>query len=490
MRKLLSSILFLAALAALPLSNAWGQASCPISYQTPQIKTGTTYTVAPSDQCSLLDFTSSSAITVTLPNANTLPAGFTVTVKAGGSGAVTLSPTTSTIDGNTTATLVSGTSSLIWGNNINYYSSSGGGLGVGYLSNPNILENGDFLIDQEYAGASETVQTTLTRAIDRWFSIYTVSSSGGSAPSTQQVALSTGLTITGKELKLTNSSSGATGITAGMITRVQQSVEGSDIEDLNWNATTGGVPVTASGWIKSSIASADIGIALVGGSTYSYVHDCVASSTASTWTYCSFAVPAPGEGTWTISTGSSGLVFDIAFQCGSTFQTTANAWASGTYYCSPNQTQALGTNSSTIELAGWKLERGSTPTVFTSTPLATNLNILRRYYQSSFPLGTAPAQNLDSYVGNLCVQTASSTAGTAGGYVQFNPPMYASPTVTTYSPQAATANWYDETGSSAVAVNVDPATAKGTTGVQISTQTTSLTAAHTLCIGWSADSAL
>jgi hypothetical protein len=487
MRKMLSAFSLLAALALAPLT-AWGQGACPIQNQAPVTKTGTTYTVAAADICSMLVFTSASTA-VTLPVATSLPSGFVVTLKNASSNALTVTPTTSTIDGGATATINAGASLEVRGNNVAYYSAAGG-AGSAYQSGANILENGDFLVDQAYAGASQTVQTSSTRSIDRWYSIYTVSSSGGSAPTTQQVALSTGLTLGSKELKMTNNASGATSVTAGMITRSQESVEGSDVQDLNWNAATGGVPITASGWIKSSIASADLGISINGASTYAYVHDCVASGTASTWTFCSFTIPAPGAGTWTISTGNVGFTINIAYQCGSTFQTTANTWSSsGPFYCTANQTQVLGTNSSTVELFGWKVERGSTPTVFVATPLPVDLVTLRRYYRSSFALGTAPAQN-STLVGSVCTRTAATTAATAGVFVPLEPPMYAAPTITTYNPAAANANFRDVTGSSDVVVQVDVSSAKGTYGFELGTQTTALTAAHDLCIGYAADSGI
>lgn len=475
-------------LAPLAPHETLAQAACPIASQTPQIKTGTTYTVAAGDQCSLLDFTSGSSIAVTLPNANTLPAGFTVFVKAGGAGTVTVTPTTSTIDGSTTLALSSGASGQVWGNNANYFSTLGG-AGSAYISNPNIIENGDFLIDQQYAGASQTVQTSLTRSIDRFYSIYTVSGSGGSAPTTQQVALSTGLTNAVNELKMTNNASGATSVTAGMIARSQHAIEGSDIADLNWGAASGGVPVTISLWLKSSIVSADIGVALKGASTLSYTHDCVLSSVASTWTFCSFTVPAPTSGTWTISTGSTGITLSIPYQCGTTFQTPANTWTSGTFYCTANQTQVLATNSATVEIAEVKMERGSTPTIYVATPVPQDLLLLQRYLRTSFALGTAPAQN-STLVGAACVRTAVTTAASASAFVPLIPPMYAAPTVTTYNPAASNANWRDVTGSSDVAVQVDVSSAKGTAGFEIGTQTTSLTAAHDLCIGWLADAGI
>lgn len=489
MRKLLSSLFLLSALTLAPLT-AWGQAACPIQNQVPQVKTGTTYTVQPSDICSLLDFTSSSPISVSLPNANTLPSGFVVWIKTLNSSLVA-TPTTSTIDGGGAVSLNAGGSIKVWGNQTNYYSSGTGAGAQAYAGvGTNILQNSDFLVDQVNAGASVTAGTSLARAVDRWYDIYTVSSSGGAAYSTQQVTLSSGLTLTSKELKITGSTA-TTSATAGMISYVQQTIEGADVEDLNWGQTTGGVPVTASIWLKSSIASANIGVALKGASTVqSYVNNCVLSSTASTWTECIFTIPAPTTGTWTITAGSAGPIFTVALQCGTTFQGTAGAWATGgPFYCTSAQTQQLATLSSTLEVGPAKVERGSNATAWVADPFAVAFHKDRRYYRTSIPLGTAVAQNA-GLAGAVCNQVTSATAAAFSTFIPLDPPMYAAPTITTYSPSAANANWYDVTGSSAITVSVDPATAKGLTGFEISTTTTTPTVGHVACIHYAADAGL
>lgn len=355
----------------------------------------------------------------------------------------------------------------------------------------NIIENGDFLIDQQYAGTSQTVQTSLTRSMDRWFSIYTVSSSGGSAPTTQQVAVSSGLTIPVDELKFTASGTKTTSATAGMITYTQQTIEGSDVEDLNWGQTTGGTPVTVSLWLKSSLASTNIGVALKGASTVqSYVNNCALSSVAATWTFCSFTIPAPTTGTWTNTLGNAGPVLTIAYQCGTTFQTSSpNSWQTGgPFYCTSAQSQLLATASDTLEIALVKMQRGSTATPFAVVPAAVDLTLLQRYLRTSFPLGTQPAQN-GGLAGAQCMNAASATSGANSLMITLQPPLYAAPTITTYDPSASDANWRDVTGSAGVTVSVDPATAKGTTGFEITTGA-GTTAAHVLCIHYLADSGI
>lgn len=68
--------------------------------------------------------------------------------------------------------------------------------------------------------------------------------------------------------------------------------------------------------------------------------------------------------------------------------------------------------------------------------------------------------------------------------------MRASPTITTYNPSAANANWRNVTGAADAVVNVDPAAAKGTTGVFIGEQTTAPVAGSSYCIQAAADARL
>jgi hypothetical protein len=459
-------------------------------------QTGATYTAANTDCGKLVTFSGTANIAMTLPQPST-PAGggsgsgyfypgCAVYVSNLASATLTITPTSTTIDGVSPLTIAQGAGAVgLISDGTAWHKISA--AGVGTPAGQNILQNSDFLFDQVNAGGSISVGTSLARAVDRWYDIYTVSSSGGSAPTTQQVALSTGLTVTAEELKLTNNSSGATSNTAGMITRVQQTIEGADVQDLNWGSTSG-VPVTVSGWLKSSVSGAVIGVSLKGASTVqSYVQNCTTSTTV--WTFCSFVVPAPATGTWTISAGGAGPVLSIAAQCGTTFQTTAGAWATGgPFYCTSTQTQMLATNSSTLELAAWQIQRGVVATPWVADPSSVAYTKVRRYLQTSFPLGTAAAQNA-GVAGASCLNAASATSAANSLFVPLSPPLYAAPTITTYSPSATNANWYDITGSAGVTVTVDPGTAKGTTGFEIATGA-GTTAAHVLCIHWLADSGI
>lgn len=84
-------------------------------------QTGTTYTVASTDAQKLVTFSNASAIAVTLPQATgSFAAGFAFTAQNLGAGLVTITPTTSTINGASTLTIPQNTGCSIVSDGTNY----------------------------------------------------------------------------------------------------------------------------------------------------------------------------------------------------------------------------------------------------------------------------------------------------------------------------------------------------------------------------------
>lgn len=98
-------------------------------------QTGTTYTVLTGDRYKLVTLSNASPVAVTLPQAGStgFDNSFEFEVKNIGAGLVTITPTTSTIDGAATLTLTNGQSVRIYSNGTNYFS-------VGGKSSPNTFE--------------------------------------------------------------------------------------------------------------------------------------------------------------------------------------------------------------------------------------------------------------------------------------------------------------------------------------------------------------
>lgn len=88
-------------------------------------QTGTTYTYLTGDRGKLVTHSNASAIAATLPQATgTFPAGWRMRVKNKGAGTLTITPTTSTIDGAATLVLTTGQWAVITSDGANYQATS------------------------------------------------------------------------------------------------------------------------------------------------------------------------------------------------------------------------------------------------------------------------------------------------------------------------------------------------------------------------------
>jgi hypothetical protein len=108
----------------LATAPAWSPAGVPTNAQT-----GTSYTVAATDRASYVSFSNAASIAVTLPQAGStgFASSFVTKFKNIGAGVVTVTPTTSTIDGNATMVLNQGESAFVYSDNTNYFSARDSG---------------------------------------------------------------------------------------------------------------------------------------------------------------------------------------------------------------------------------------------------------------------------------------------------------------------------------------------------------------------------
>lgn len=133
-------------------------------------QTGTTYTVLDTDRGKLVTHTNGSAIASTLPQAGAGSAflsGWFSHVQNRGAGTVTITPTTSTIDGAATLVLATGQGALIASDGTNYFTERGRGLtslicGTG-LTGGTITTSGTCAVD--YATAGEFFNATASKAL-------------------------------------------------------------------------------------------------------------------------------------------------------------------------------------------------------------------------------------------------------------------------------------------------------------------------------------
>jgi hypothetical protein len=123
---------------------------------------------------------------------------------------------------------------------------------------------------------------------------------------------------------------------------------------------------------------------------------------------------------------------------------------------------------------------------FEDSPFDISLRECKRFYRKSFPYSVAPVQT-GGLPGAVAVESAA--ASQIGFYVNFEPvEMIATAAFTSFSPQGATANWYDATTSVSVAASFDTlaVSAKGVLLIGASVSA----ASHLLFVHYTADAGL
>ena len=113
------------------------------------------------------------------------------------------------------------------------------------------------------------------------------------------------------------------------------------------------------------------------------------------------------------------------------------------------QVNLADSTSNYINITGVQLEAGTTASDFEFLPYDVNLGRCQRYYQKSFDIGTAPAQNIGIQTGELSFPSTkgSSTATTISQKYNFPVRMRASPTMTGYNSNSANSQVRDVTAS-------------------------------------------
>lgn len=135
-----------------------------------------------------------------------------------------------------------------------------------------------------------------------------------------------------------------------------------------------------------------------------------------------------------------------------------------------------------------QIEVGLAPVPFERRMFAEELHLCMTHYTSSFPYGTAAAQSA-GVAGAISTRNPIAS-GEPTHYVSFDPPMRANPTITTYNPSAANANWRNVTAAADVTVTVDGSSSKSTTGCLFGTSGTVTTLGDYLCIHYAADASI
>ena len=199
------------------------------------------------------------------------------------------------------------------------------------------------------------------------------------------------------------------------------------------------------------------------------------TATDASWTGTGYTTITSTAGSNSVTTTSTSTLKTLTFSVPSSTRTLKVA-----FY---NTTAGAMTTSSTATITGVQLELGSVATAFSRAggTLQGELAACQRYYQKSFNIATAPAQNLST--GNMVIN-ASAYGSSAQFFIRLPVTMRAAPTVTTYNPYAANASWRLPSSSTDVAITISNSNEGTICGTAASTTATAM---HT---HWSADSEL
>ena len=319
--------------------------------------------------------------------------------------------------------------------------------GILHAPGNNLIINGAMRVFQR--GTSFVAALTGTFSADRWLyvkagtMVHTVTQDAD-VPTVAQAGV---LFTSSLRLNLTTAD---IAIAAGDACLMLQNIEGYNFQRIAQRA------FTASFWVKATTAGVYSISFRNSGQDRSYVSNFTISAGA-TWEYKTVTVPAsPTAGTWSYTNGI-GITVGITLATGTTFQTTAGAWQVGNFIGTATNVNGVNTGATDFRFTGLQVEAGSVATQFEIDTVADEISSCQRYYWKSFPYATAPAQNA-GVAGALNYRTAAAGALAHSRATTFPVLMRASPTVTTYNPAAANANWRN------VSINTDSAAPLLTSG--------------------------
>ena len=236
----------------------------------------------------------------------------------------------------------------------------------------NRIINGAMVIDQRNAGASVAITTAAPFITDRFFSYASQTSKLTGQQNAGSVTPPVGFT---NYLGFTSQS--AYSITSTDIFGAIQRIEGFNTADLGWG-TANAKTVTLSFQVYSSLTGTFGGSLQNSAQNRSYPFSFTISS-ANTWTAISITIAGDTTGTWIGATNGIGIQVNFSLGIGSTYSSTAGAWASANYFSATGATSVVGTSGATFYITGVQLEVGSSATGFEYVNYQTSLANCQRY---------------------------------------------------------------------------------------------------------------
>ena len=154
--------------------------------------------------------------------------------------------------------------------------------------------------------------------------------------------------------------------------------EGYSTSHLNFG-TSDAKAITLSFWVRSSVTGTYCVAFINNAFDRSYIAEYSISS-ADTWEYKTITVGGDTSGTWVGAVNTRSMLVRFDLGSGSSFNTTANAWQSGSYRNTSSQANLVNNASATWYITGVQLEVGDTATPFEHRSYGDELARCQRYY--------------------------------------------------------------------------------------------------------------
>jgi hypothetical protein len=242
-------------------------------------------------------------------------------------------------------------------------------------------------IDQRNAGAEVNPAVSGSYYLDRWVANATVASKFKIGQNAGSVTPPAGFS---NYLGITSLSAYTVG--AAETFTLQQRMEGFNTADLGFG-TANAKTVTLSFIVYSSLTGTFGGSLRNAAGNRSYPFS-YSIPVANTWTQISITIAGDTTGTWVGSTNGIGLNVFFGLGVGSTFSSTAGAWAAGNFLSATGATSVVGTNGATFYITGVQLEVGTQATSFEYRQYGTELSLCQRYYETGQIVTFSGATNI------------------------------------------------------------------------------------------------
>jgi len=312
--------------------------------------------------------------------------------------------------------------------------------------NRNLVINGAMQVAQR--GTSFSSITANVYPVDRFF-VRDVNSAAGEATVSQSTTTPDDFK---NSLKI-DVTTADTSLVAADQYKIEYRAEGQDVAHLNWG-TSAAKAVTLSFWIRSNKTGNTQVAVLNSDNNRSYVAT-FSISAADTWERKELTIDGDTSGTW-LTTNGIGLRLRWG-SFGSTYQTSSvNQWV-GSQVMSRDDSPInfFDSTDNELYLTGVQLEVGEQATPFEHRSFGDELARCQRYYEHTYPYGTAPG-TANGGIGADHRYVGRETASNYGYYTaHYRVEKRAAATVTVYS-YVGTANQiaHGDTGGDSGAVGV------------------------------------